>query len=213
MLHSLLSTILDALLPKNTDAKRASTITETDLQKLFHPRLAREAWIISLFPYSNPTVRALIRGVKFYGITAPLPAVGVLAGEYLLEHIYEKKSFAGWGTPLLIPMPSSQKRMRDRGYNQAERFASALLPTLMEAVEFAPHVLVREERESQTRILREQRKANVAGAFSVSSPEKVLGRQVILIDDVVESAGTMNDARRALINAGAAEVFGVAIAS
>lgn len=211
-MRALLSTILDALLPKNVDAKRASAITETDLQKSFHPRLAREAWIISFFPYSNPTVRALIRGVKFYGITAPLPAVGSIVGEYLLEHISEKRSFAGWNTPLLVPIPSSKKRMRERGYNQAERFAFALLPTLMESVEFAPEVLMREERESQTRISRKEREHNVAGAFSVSDATKVFGRHVILIDDVVESAGTMNDARRALLSAGAADVFGVAIA-
>lgn len=212
MLQSLLSTILDALLPKNVDAERAATITEAELQKLFHPRVAREAWIISLFPYNNPSVRALIRGVKFYGVTTPLTAIGGIVGEYLLEYISEKKSFAGWNTPLLVPIPSSSKRLRERGYNQAERFASALLPTLMESAEFAPEVLDRAERQSQTRVSREARNSNVAGAFSVSDPVKVTGRHVILIDDVVESAGTMNDARRALMNAGAAGVFGVAIA-
>ena len=207
-----LSTILDALLPPKEDAARASHITEDELQKLFHPRLAKEVWIISLFPYSNPSVRALIRGVKFYGVTAPLSAVGAIAGECLLEYISDKQSFAGWNTPLLIPIPSSEKRMRERGYNQAERFASALLPTLMEAVEFAPDALRRTERQSQTRIPRAARESNVAGAFFVTDSGKVSGRQVILIDDVVESAGTMNDARRALLSAGAADVFGIAIA-
>lgn len=211
MLRALLS-ILDAFLPPKDDAKRASRITEAELQALFHPRLAKEAWIISLFPYSNPSVRALIRGVKFYGVTAPLHAVGAIAGECILEYISDKKSFAGWNTPLLIPIPSSEKRLRERGYNQAERFASALLPTLMEAVEFAPEILKRKERESQTRVPRAEREKNAAGAFFVVNPALVSRRHVILIDDVVESAGTMNDARRALLSAGAADVFGVAIA-
>lgn len=207
-----LSTILDALLPPKEDAKRASQITETELVTLFHPRLAREAWIMSLFPYSNPLVRALIRGVKFYGVTTPLPYVGRIVGEYLLEYIFEKKSFSGWDMPLIIPIPSSEKRLRERGYNQAERFASALMPTLTESAQFAPNALAREDRESQTRIARSAREKNATGSFYIPEGVNISGKHIILIDDVVESGGTMKDARRALLSANAADVFGVAIA-
>jgi predicted amidophosphoribosyltransferase len=82
----------------------------------------------------------------------------------------------------------------------------------MESVEFEPSILKREERESQTHIPRATREGNVANSFFVPDGTSVEGRHVILVDDVVESAGTMKDARRALLSAGAAGVFGIAIA-
>ncbi len=207
-----LKNIIDLIFPPKEDARKAESLTPEELLALFHPRLAKESWIVSLFPYTHPSVRALIRGVKFYDVKQPLPIVGALAGEYLIESIADKKTFSGWNTPLLVPIPSSKKRLWERGYNQAERFAAHIYESLGDSVIYAPEILAREDRESQTRVARSQREENTAGAFFVPDSEKVSGKYIILVDDVVESAGTMNDARRALIEANAADVFGVAIA-
>jgi predicted amidophosphoribosyltransferase len=212
MTNGWLRAFIDLIFPPKEDARRAESLTREELEALFHPRLAKEAWIISLFPYTHPSVRALIRGVKFYDVRKPLSIVGEIAGEYLIETIADKKTFSGWDTPLLVPMPSSKKRFRERGYNQAERIALSIYELLPGSVIYAPEVLAREERESQTRVARSKRLENTVGAFFLPNPEKVSGKHIILVDDVVESAGTMKDARRALLKAGAADVFGVAIA-
>lgn len=211
-MNTLLKTVIDWIFPPKDDVQHAEALTLEDFEKIFHPRLAKEAWIVAMFPYSHPSVRALIRSVKFYAATKPLPLVGGLIGDYLIEYISDKKLFSGWNTPLLIPIPSSKKRLRERGYNQTERFAFHIYESLGEAVTYEPHVLAREERESQTRVPRSKREANAASAFFATQPEKIRGKQIILIDDVVESAGTMKDARRALLSAGAADVLGIAIA-
>lgn len=212
MLHSWLSTVLDLVLPQKEDVRKAEALTREDLEILFHPRLAKEAWIVSLFPYAHPSVRALIRAIKFYGIQKPLPLLGEIVGEYLLEAIADKKTFSGWNTPLLVPIPSSKKRFRERGYTQAERIARHIYESLRSSVLYAPEILEREERKSQTMVRRSERKKNVSKTFFVPQNRHIKGQYIILVDDVVESAATLNDARRALLQAGAADVFGVAIA-
>ena len=112
----------------------------------------------------------------------------------------------------MVPIPFPPGRPRSRGYNQAERITLALLPHLAGTVSYAPDVLRRQERKSQVEVKPHDRKKNIAGAFSVNNPAKVSGKEIILIDDVVESGATLSDARRALTDAGATEVIAIAIA-
>ena len=211
-MHQLLQTILDFLLPPKDDVRHAHSITEEELHALLRPTVVHEAWILALFPYKDARVRALIRSVKFYADKTSIGKIGAITGEFLLETISDKKLFFAWSVPLLIPIPSSKKRLRERGYNQVERFAESLLPTLSDSVIYTPDILEREERESQVRIERKAREENIRGAFVVSKPELIRGKHIILLDDVVESGATLEDARRALLSAGAADVLGIAIA-
>ncbi len=211
-MHQLLQTIFDFILPPKDDVRRAQSITEEELHALLRPTVVHEAWILALFPYKDARVRAIIRSVKFYADTAALPKIGRITAEFLLETISDKKLFSAWDVPLLVPMPASKKRLRERGYNQVERFAESILESLSDSVTYAPDILKRGERESQVRIKRGARGDNIKGAFFVSRPELVHGKHVILLDDVVESGATIKDARRALLKAGAAEVLGIAIA-
>lgn len=204
--------LLDWTFPPKDDVRIAKNITEDGIANLFHPKVVREAWIIALLPYTDWRIRSLIRSVKFYGEKTPLPLVGRVVSEYVLETVSDKKLFSGWSVPLLIPMPTSAKRLRERGYNQVERLAENMMPFLDGVVEYSPNVLQRKERPSQVRIERSKRENNIKGAFFVQQPKLVQGRQIILLDDVVESGATLQDARRACLEAGAADVLGIAIA-
>lgn len=205
-------TVIDLLLPPPEDVTVARLISEHALASSFHPRLAREAWIVALFRYSDPAVRAMIRAAKFYNETAPIQSAMRLASDYIVDAIGDKKRLSGWRTPLLIPMPLSKKRLYERGYNQVERFAEALMTYLEGSVAYAPKALAREDRESQVRMKREDRADNIEGAFFAPVPDLVRGRHVILLDDVVESGATLKDARRALSAAGVLDVLGIGIA-
>ncbi|MDO8523994.1 MAG: phosphoribosyltransferase family protein [bacterium] len=206
------SALLDALVPEHDDVLRARSLSEKDIASLVHPRAAGASWISALLPYRDARVRALIRAIKYRGETALLEPIGVILGDYILEVIAEKRLLSGWERPLLIPISSSPERLRKRDYTQAERIARATLTRLSGEATFAPGVLLREERKSQVSVERRRRLENMRGAFSVPHPETVSGRFVILIDDVVESGATLEDARRALLSAGAKEVIAVALA-
>ncbi|HEY4473982.1 MAG TPA: hypothetical protein VI957_02380 [Candidatus Paceibacterota bacterium] len=206
--------IIDALVPPSADVAVARTITETEFEKLFRPIVGPFPWIVSLFPYRDVRIRALIRAVKYRSEEAPLGALGRSIAEEIVETLSEKRALAGWQNVLLVPIPPSPLRMRERGYSQTERIAAHVLPHLPEMVLYAPKLLKREDRESQARLAREKRKENIAGAFFVppAAVSAAVGAFVILLDDVVESGSTLSDARRALLDAGAKDVIAIAVA-
>lgn len=98
---------------------------------------------------------------------------------------------------LLIPIPLSSSRYRERGYNQTEKIAFALASHL-EGVVF--HGVVRRSfSESQTKLSVEERKRNVAGVFELKKkiPE---GRSTcIIIDDVYTTGATTKACSYALL--------------
>ncbi len=213
MLGKILQNILDALIPLSSESAIARSLSESTLAELLHPMIHRDRpWITALFPYRNPKVRALIRAIKYRGEKAPLPALGHILADEILQVLADKKALEGWRNPLLIPIPSSPERLKSRGYNQVERIVLATLPHLDGHVTYAPDVLGRKDRASQVEVEKADREKNIAGAFYAIRKEKVSGMHIILIDDVAETGTTLADARRALMTAGAVDVLGITLA-
>ena len=116
---------------------------------------------------------------------------------------------AGWlALPeLLLPVPLSARRLRERGYNQAWELARRLgrrwrlpaEPFWLERVRETPH---------QAELTRAERLHNLAAAFAVA-PEarhRLAGRHVALVDDVMTTGSTLAEAAATLRRAGVAEV-------
>jgi ComF family protein len=104
----------------------------------------------------------------------------------------------------IIPVPLSSKRQRQRGFNQSERLATALAPHW--GVPVWNSVLTRTRHtETQTRLTPGDRLRNVSGAFSTpTSARNVLrGAHVVVVDDVVTTAATLNACAAALCDGGA----------
>ena len=104
----------------------------------------------------------------------------------------------------LIPVPLAADRLRTRGYNQSRVLADALAPHL--GVPVWDDVIERQRATpSQTRLTPEQRLTNVAHAFRVVTERqsKLRGAHVILVDDVVTTAATLNECATTLWDAGA----------
>ena len=104
----------------------------------------------------------------------------------------------------IVPVPLGAARLRDRGYNQSELLARALAARWGVAV--WDDVLTRtRETSSQTRLTPAERLGNVSGAFraGVSARIKLRGAHVVLIDDVVTTASTLNACAAALFDGGA----------
>jgi len=104
----------------------------------------------------------------------------------------------------LVPVPLGAARLRARGFNQSERLARALATRL--ALPVWADVLERgRETASQTRLTPEQRLSNVSGAFraTTGAGARIRGAHVVLVDDVVTTAATLNACAAALFGAGA----------
>jgi ComF family protein len=104
----------------------------------------------------------------------------------------------------LVPIPLASARKRQRGYNQSALIARGLGARWRIPV-WEDVVLRSRETASQTRLTPEQRLDNVAGSFTVDRRRVDLlrGAHVVIVDDVVTTAATLNTCARMLYEAGA----------
>ena len=108
-------------------------------------------------------------------------------------------------------MPVSEKRRKQRGYDQAMLLAMAAALSLDDvAVETLKKC---KDTPAQSSLeCAEQRRTNVVDAYEIVDPELVAGQRVLLIDDIITTGATLEEASRTLKNAGAASVVAAAVA-
>lgn len=112
---------------------------------------------------------------------------------------------------MLIPVPLHPTRLIKRRYNQATLLARALAK--ITSAEFAPDALFRTRRtDSQGGFNARARAENVRGAFAVKQSDKIKGRNLVLIDDVLTTGATLEACARTLKRAGAVRVDGICLA-
>lgn len=100
----------------------------------------------------------------------------------------------------VIPVPLHLKKERSRGYNQSAMLASGIADTLR--VPILSGVLVRQQfADSQTRKKRMERFDNVSEAFVLKKPERIQGKHILLVDDVLTTGATLETCGNALLKA------------
>ena len=104
----------------------------------------------------------------------------------------------------LVPVPLASARKRERGYNQSALLALGLAEKW--GIPVLENIVVRaRQTESQTRLTPEQRLGNVAGSFQIGAENlgELKGAHLVLVDDVVTTAATLNECAKVLYRAGA----------
>jgi ComF family protein len=149
------------------------------------------------------TLRRALAGLK-YGSAA---RVAVPLAERAAPRFGDLAAVAG--AAVLVPVPIHPHRLRERGYNQASLLASGLsrasgLPT-------ADLLVRRRATTRQHRLDRAARLRNLRDAFAVR-PDARAPPVVILVDDILTTAATLEACAAVLSVAGAAHVFGFAVA-
>lgn len=106
---------------------------------------------------------------------------------------------------LVIPLPLHRARQAQRGYNQALELARPIARQL--GLPLDRHILLRQRATTAQQGLDAQaRRQNLQGAFACRQPQRLAGKHVALVDDVVTTGTTVNEASRILVAAGAASV-------
>lgn len=113
---------------------------------------------------------------------------------------------------VIIPMPLHPSKQKLRGYNQCHSIARGMGNYLKTYIGYES-VLRIKANTTQTRKARYERWLNVERIFEVNEPDKIIGRHVMLLDDVVTTGSTLESCGRRLLEAGARELSIATLAS
>ncbi len=108
---------------------------------------------------------------------------------------------------IVMPVPLAYKRLIKRGYNQATLLARPIAKIL--GVKLDVDSVRRKYRPDMGHKNARQRAENIRGVFTVVRPDKIRGRKILLVDDVMTSGATFSELRRVLVANGATAVYGV----
>lgn len=108
-----------------------------------------------------------------------------------------------WRRPdLVLEVPLHPARERERGYNQAAILADALADALA-APRWPRAILRTRATPPQARLGGEARRSNLTGAFAAVHPERLAGRRILLVDDVLTTGATLESCLGVLLDCGA----------
>jgi ComF family protein len=149
-------------------------------------------------------VQKLIHQLKYKG----RKDVGIFAGRTMAS---ELKNSPFQNIDLILPVPLHKLRLRERGYNQSDCFAEGL--SLSMNKEFSGTLLERTEATStQTRKHRFERYRNVDNIFRINNEEKIEGKKILLVDDVITTGSTLISCSEAILSVPGTSVSIAAIA-
>ncbi len=208
-----LAYLFDLLFPPSEEERLAESATGEDVARAERAEPLPEPYLFAPFSYRNPTVRALIWTLKYRRRIRSAEVLAEALADALAEELSDRALFKNFMRPALIPMPLSHGRFRERGFNQCELLAKELVRHLPD-VTILPEALRKiKETTPQTKLARrKEREENLAGAFAVKEADAVRGKNIILLDDVITTGSSMKEARAALLEAGARDVWCVAAA-
>jgi ComF family protein len=176
------------------------------LEKRFMGKVhIRYAWAYLKFTKQGRVQKAL-HALKYKGKQEVGQLMGIWYGEEL------RKSGHGEHFDLILPVPLHPSKLKKRGYNQSDTFASGLSEAL--ATAWSPNLLIRTAASStQTRKRRFERWKNVESIFGVSDLAQIKDKRILLVDDVITTGATLEACVEVLQEAGCREVSIAAIAA
>ena len=188
------------------------------------PSAERESakWIFPLFDYRHPPIKKAVWLLKYKGKKRLANIFAAVMYGRILEELSDLRMLENFKDAILIPIPLSGKRSRERGFNQAELICKELIKieksnlrhgvdvnfTLESDVLIKPKDTVHQAHiENRTARLK-----NIVGSFAVKNTEKLKNGNIILIDDVTTTGATLSEARKILKQSGARKIIAFTVA-
>ncbi len=158
-------------------------------------------------PYSyEGTIKRLIHEFKYKGKDYLGPHLSAMMVDFIKEYNLPINYI-----DFIIPIPLHKTKFREREFNQAQVLASAIAKKFNKGL--LTDTLTRQRpTRAQADLEINERLENVKGSFSITNPQAIKGRNLLLIDDVLTTGATSSEAAAALKEAGANIVFVLTLA-
>lgn len=219
-----LNTILDIIFPVKciSCGKSGKDLCLTCLRDA--PMAERETaeWIFPLYDYRHPIIKKSLWFLKYSGKKRLARVFAENIYDSLLEELSERATMENFHNIILIPIPLSKKRYRERGFNQAQLICEEInrINNTRKNIDLKleTNILIKpKDTEHQARIKdRNVRLKNLAGSFEIKNGKEnvefLKGKNIILIDDITTTGATLAEARKILKQAGARKVIAFTVA-
>ncbi|MBK9328841.1 MAG: ComF family protein [Sphingobacteriales bacterium] len=178
---------------------------DNPVEKIFYGRIPLEFATSLLFFHKGEMVQQILHNIKYYEQKELASFIGRIFGERLQNNPYLHD------VTTIVPVPLHPQKQHIRGYNQSALFAEGMNEVLQ--LEMSANNLFRKTNtESQTRKSRTERWENVGAVFAVRKPDRLKGKHVLLIDDVLTTGATLEACAQTLIDCSGCRVSVATIA-
>lgn len=190
--------IVDFIFPPNIYELELRTIDcESVFDKLPICNISEFPFIKSIFLYKNPLVRELIWQIKYKKNKQAIDIAGYVFYKKILE-LYDINIIKNEGV-LLIPIPISNERRKERGFNQCELIIDSIKRYDIENYFRFDYKLLKRisNIDKQTFKNRKERIENARNIFAINNTDNTYNKNIniILIDDVSTTGSTFDVAR------------------
>ena len=208
-----LNKLLLIIFPKKCVGCRAPDfwICESCLNKIPKSKEAVFPWATSVFKYQNPLVRKIVWLIKFNRKHSVLRDIEKTMKEsfenFLKNNSLEDKKI------ILVPIPITKQSKTKRGYNQSTLICRVLAKE-NKNIEINESILAKSFNHApQNKIKdRNKRMKNIKNSFKVVSGNYLRDEIIVLIDDVVTTGATIQEAKKTLKNSGFKKIYGFSLA-
>jgi ComF family protein len=173
-------------------------VPENKVAQLFWGRTKVEYATSWLYFKKGSHYQKLVHYLKYKGFKELGAEMGYLFGHDLKDSVFAE-------VDMIMPVPLHRKKEKQRGYNQSEWIAKGMSDAMQKELSTG-NLLRARFTQTQTRKTRFERWQNVEGIFEVINPEKISGKHILLVDDVVTTGSTLEAAVYTLLNSGAERV-------
>jgi len=200
-----LNYIFDFLFPPSESELELRGVTASEVfERLPKAGKTEFPFIFSIFSYQNPLVKELVWQIKYKKNKHALD----IAGYALFTRLSNID-----GDVILVPVPISHSRRRERGYNQSELLIKEIIKyDTSHKFNFDFNLVKRKiDVEKQTFKNKGDRFKNTKDIFEITGTIKIQDK-IIIIDDVSTTGSTINEMRNVLLEAGYSDVVGYTLA-
>lgn len=207
--------ILNIILPRDAEIIQIENMSASDI--FSSVPLANEIKNYkykAVYQYKNKLLRKAIWAIKYNKNKKIIEKFSGILYEFILENVTDELSFSNFSSPLFIPIPMHKNNLRERGYNQSVLILEEIIKIDKgNNFDVSFDALIKEkETPHQSKLKnRKDRLNNLKNCF-FANEQLVKNRNIILIDDVITTGTTMDEASKTLRNAGAKRVIGFSLA-
>lgn len=186
----LINKLINIAFPERADHLVVRNLTREKLLTQYSPTKYED--FAALTSFSDTYIRACVHEAKFHHNEQAWELLATLLKQYFktLEGEY-----------LVLPVPLSNKRQKERGYNQVTKVTKIALKNFPN-LELKENILYRKrDTTPQTKLEKSERLKNVEDAFGVldAKSTNIAETKIILIDDVATTGATLKTAKAALL--------------